>query len=477
MKIGLFELLIGIVGVFLVVTALPNLSSFAVAGTSGCTPEMGLKPLFGFYRCEWDQASSIVNPIYVPWSKFTGFLDAFNLNRVVVSCPNSGGTTSECQLNVRRTSAGLLEDFSSYEFRWSKCLKTNAASCAATSRFYVSVGTGDVTLTTFYPTDVIAIEIVSSRILKGPNEIYDIREVHKKYALAEYVSGAFDVRNPTDCSMSFAQSQKECVNCKTAADILGAVGLLPAGDNQPQRTGLLPGEYSNFLDAWVLEPTIGTGGSRPKHPLYGDVYCSMGRIYSFSTVQLRSTCYEFPAKYITIVECCPGERVGDKFCGDDFRFAAETKGCIVAGVPSIMGCDGQGSWKPISGTTQVHQATSCDSGGNCVYNTITAKCTPPNNGCSAGGTCVGTATDPTSWHCESGCTAGKDLDKNCYDDCTGSYVPGCKVGPDIVPGCADWDILCKVNEAIKSFFQSLGLVAMGVLIGLVILVIWGGYRG
>jgi hypothetical protein len=443
---------------------------FASVYGGTCTAEGAAKPLFGYFKCE--PSGMIYNPIGLggtTWVGYSGLFNAFNENKVIISCPNVQATTDACNVQITKTSAGLLEDVSGYTVKWSVCSAANANSCAATSVFNINTGSGVHTINS-YPMktdEVMVIQITSPRLLKPPTELFVINEVHQKFVLNEYVSGGLFHKNVADCS-----------NIPQPSD-----GLVTAIQKTVEGLGILQGqpivalkayESSNFLDDYVVSAT---GKNIVNHPTYGRAFCLAGTLYGIEThATMDGRCYDFPTDSIGQAACCPNEiqagSNGAVRCTDSFTWStAGGLGTDSCGVPaSTMNCVGVGIWTS-SGSNQVKKAIGCDSNNKCVYQTAAVACTPPSNGCSAGATCTGDINNPSTLHCESGCSAGYDRDKNCYDDCTQQVVANCIPPP---PVCNEWDIWCKINAWITGTLQTIGLMAIIIVILAAVFLSMGG---
>jgi len=250
----------------------------------------------------------------------------------------------------------------------------------------------------------------------------DVIKEYRPWQLYRFVGGAKFEAKSTDCCLTSSLNPK-----------------LVTSDNMPNcltKTGGSGSKWVNYVDEWYYGPQTNVF----KHPQYGQVYCTAGRLYTIVKLTMRDgtikrldptyegrkddgTTLKGLGNFLGQVDCCPNE----PSCTASFTWGAsgEGKSCY-----SDNQCFNVGDPVPITSTTFKKQ--NCQN-GKCVWSeAIKTECTT-NSACPTGqicdftaknyGKCV-TQTNPST--CGDKICGREETNANCPEDCKSTPKPVCE---------------------------------------------------
>jgi len=380
-----------------------------------------LIPLYAQYECR-------MYPSYGYQSKDASFwyVQSYFLNKEYqtrVGCPfesTSSVISPTCEVYI-----APKQYRSDGEFSYRVC--SSSGSCPSTWTSFTP-SSYETTLRQIMKGQILEIKIITT-LGWDANQYYRAYEKHKTYALFHWERGVSS-ETPlitTSCDIPWQDKNKLCISC-VITDLMVQMGVQapPTISNNPKGS-LGPDERATYVKDWVYGPL---SANFFQDPLGGWVDCSrasdgIAKLYNLGTIKTGQGCAAFPASVKGTVTCCPQEtNLEGASCQLDTsnpngKWVYKDLGCIKMGIPSILNCEGQGGYSVVAGTTKYKKATQCTSDGKCVYQEITAPCTPPANGCPPNARCmVPDPTNPMKNYCEGGILPCGDGNKDCYDDCT-----------------------------------------------------------
>jgi len=379
-------------------------------------------PLFGYFACEpidspgSPRTNTLLSGFYNPADPnnqyFTEGYGSGSTKNIIKTfrCPNENALTKQCSLTLKGLPGGLFNMFGGGSVTVCMCDTSSQSTCHGCASY--SVGQNEIkTITTnMQPGTYVG--------LQYPQNYIELTMSYYRYGLKQYEGGsAPKLLSSSNCVIDPKYDQ--CQNCGTTDPKTGQTIY-----NNPSGS-LKPDEYSTYRYSWYLSPYQAVVTKDGK-------ICSGRVLYDLKAIQLESGCYLYPYsvyRSLNSDECCPGEIIGNQYCGDDLHWHLGDIGCIRNGIPSVVNCDGGGAWVVVDVKLKdvtIKRATSCSSSGQCIYETRHVECFE-NQGCPQGSSCVYSFGDMTSGKCQGGIVPCGDRNNDCYDDCTNERIQGCVI--------------------------------------------------
>lgn len=329
-----------------------------------------LVPQYGRFECniyQEDQKIDISDSVEETIESFLAPNDHF---RVFLECPvDADHLTKDCQFTMKN-----VDGIANLAF-YPGCNKKDSSECGSGfSAIYLSKG----------QTYNLDLDEGESTYISGsyatwldPEDIIELKAEYDIYRLYQIERGRVVGDGPLNspkCNVPSGFAQ--CIDCEE-----GQV-------NNPE-SALEPGETSSYLSGFNYGPIanfVEVGGEL--------MDCDGFQLWELDTIETEVGCVAFPSKPVRYVECCPGDRIGGKYCSSSFKWIEESEieevgdtECIKNGIKSISFCAGQGQW--VTDTTteyQIRKAVSCSSEGLCEYETKEVECTRDSE-CESGEFC------------------------------------------------------------------------------------------